>query len=137
MRSSSTAIWVRPPTLAVAGICRTTMTRSTASRRARNSDSDRIGGGGGGGGGAPAGGAARGVRAGGAHAPRSRRDRRAGPALFPAVAPALALGLEPGRTGDALDLVARCPRLPDPDHGDDGVVGGGLLGPGAPGAAGA
>ena len=38
---------------------------------------------------------------------RLGQDRRPGPALLAAVPAALALGLQPGRPGDALDLVAR------------------------------
>src|ERR1700753_3569364 len=78
--SSSTPIWFR------SACWRTTIVRSTASRRARNSDSERIAG---------------------RRRPGSPPSARAGPAtsLLAPVAAALALGLEPRGALDALDLV--------------------------------
>ena len=58
---------------------------------------------------------------------RLGQDRRAGPALVTPVTPPLALGLQPGRAGDALHLVARRARLADLDDGHDAVIRLGLL----------
>jgi hypothetical protein len=53
---------------------------------------------------------------------RLRQDRRAGTALVAAVPAALALGLQPGRAGDALHLVAGGPGRAYPHHGEYAVL---------------
>src|SRR5206468_1340077 len=66
---------------------------------------------------------------------RLGQDRRAGAALFAAVASPLPLGLQPGRAADPPHLVARRPGLAHLDDGDDAVLAGRLSVAGTPAAA--
>jgi hypothetical protein len=51
------------------------------------------------------------------------QDRRSGSALFPTIAPPLALGFQSGGTGDALHFVLVKPRLANLHDGDDTLFG--------------